>query len=740
MAAVSTEVASRSLVRRFIDGCARTESWRRMLAIALGAAALAHAWYHVTYTLDDAYISFRYARNLVRGVGLVYNPGSYVKGYSNTLLTLFAVIPELFGCDPKWMVKLTSLAAYVVLLVTGYRLYDERDRPEIRDRACWFVALCAASTPLALHFVNGLETGLYTTLLFVAVTARAREQDRGTLPYSALWFTLAVLSRPEGIAVFGAVAAYDFSWRAWQRRFSRRDLAFFLLPSAAYATELVASQLYYGRPLPQTYYAKAEVVDSYAQALDVMTRSALEHFGPHGYLRHGLDRAGFGIAGLIAVLFAMRSREHRRRNGAYAIALFAQLVFIVRARGDWAPAFRFGAPLLPFLFALAVEAVGEFAALARKLSRPVGWCLAIALLLITAPRQLRESRDIQARRYVNAESKLLEGALFAHWARPGMTLSSADIGGHGYAAGGFDVLDTGGLTVPEADCRHHHCMRYAELVLPELIRVHSNRKRDAFVTKPARKHRDYLELDGGKYLLLRSLAFPTTLPDGLTPLAGSETVVAHDAPEAVGTEQTMQLTLYWAAGKADPDRRLEWLGPGHFNAEASPSLLLHMAETSRRPAEVFADLTTLRAPSRAGRYELHLIASGARTVLGAIDVLDEPQRGPRAQLMAAKAQALLTHGHEDAALRVFGAAAELSRVARRSLSRAVCERARALRARADSLEANDPLAAFRVAMVAREMLERAYWQGGGAGRALRAEIDANGKVRQRIIDRVMSER
>lgn len=102
MEAGSTEVASQSLVRRSIDWCARTESWRHLLAIALGAAALAHACYHVTYTLDDAYISFRYARNLARGVGLVYNPGTYVKGYSNTLLTLFATVPELFGQDPKW--------------------------------------------------------------------------------------------------------------------------------------------------------------------------------------------------------------------------------------------------------------------------------------------------------------------------------------------------------------------------------------------------------------------------------------------------------------------------------------------------------------------------------------------------------------------------------------------------------------------------------------------------------------
>lgn len=32
---------------------------------------------------EDCYITYRYARNLVLGDGLVYNPGEYVEGISN---------------------------------------------------------------------------------------------------------------------------------------------------------------------------------------------------------------------------------------------------------------------------------------------------------------------------------------------------------------------------------------------------------------------------------------------------------------------------------------------------------------------------------------------------------------------------------------------------------------------------------------------------------------------------------
>ena len=40
------------------------------------------------FLTDDAFISFRYVRNLLEGHGLVFNPGERVEGYSNFLWTL----------------------------------------------------------------------------------------------------------------------------------------------------------------------------------------------------------------------------------------------------------------------------------------------------------------------------------------------------------------------------------------------------------------------------------------------------------------------------------------------------------------------------------------------------------------------------------------------------------------------------------------------------------------------------
>ncbi len=47
-------------------------------------------WFSSTawFLCDDAFISFRYVRNLLEGHGLVFNPGEHVEGYSNFLWVL----------------------------------------------------------------------------------------------------------------------------------------------------------------------------------------------------------------------------------------------------------------------------------------------------------------------------------------------------------------------------------------------------------------------------------------------------------------------------------------------------------------------------------------------------------------------------------------------------------------------------------------------------------------------------
>ena len=68
-------------------------------------------------SVDDAYISLRYAWNLVDGNGLVWNPGEYVEGFSNPVFTLLCALPIWLGMDGLLGAKLIGLAGLGLMIV-----------------------------------------------------------------------------------------------------------------------------------------------------------------------------------------------------------------------------------------------------------------------------------------------------------------------------------------------------------------------------------------------------------------------------------------------------------------------------------------------------------------------------------------------------------------------------------------------------------------------------------------------
>jgi hypothetical protein len=710
-------------------------------ALVLGCCGLLHLWFHRSYTLDDAYISYRYSRNFARGLGLVYNPGEYVKGYSNTLYTLLMSVPELFGRDPNPLSKFLGFAAFCWIALSVWRLYAGAT-----DRALWVLALLASSTALAVHCTSGLETGLYSALVFAAVVRRLEEQQQPEArPWSVGLFGAVVLSRPEGILLFAVCAGQDACLRLMRRRLGVRDLAFFAVPPLIYALELWLSYVYYGDPFPQTYYAKTRAVRGVVEALQALGQDALLQLQPGSYLAQGLAGFGFGLPLLAALPLTLLAAARRRQNAALLLIVLAQLVFIARAGSDWAPAFRFGVPMLPALLCLLAELIALAAAAARRYQRPAGYVLALGALGLGLPGQLAESAEIQRVRYVNAENKLGQGGYFATLAPPGITLSSFDIGGQGYAAGGFDVLDAGGLTTREmVGCSGRaprRCVRYAELVLPELVRLHNNKKRDAYIGKTVMKAAPYLALDGGRLLLQRALVLggePPGWARSREPAAhGSALALGSDLPPATRPWQQRQVTVYWRRGEGAAEgvaeRRLEWWSEGaRYSALASESVWKHADLAEWRTGELFADRVTLRTPPRPGSYQLQVIAAGKRSEVARCEVLAEPAAEAKARewLALARQQGESARYWELEAL-------QLSAASRDESQKQSARWAREMRAQAEKwIASGDLFGALRLLQVAKRELQRMAWVGGRASGDLRAEIDANGAIRRDLIARL----
>ena len=102
------------------------------LLLAAGATAFVALFVRLwPFMTDDTFISVRYAKNLVEGHGLVYNPGERVEGYTNFLWTLWLAVPLALGLPLVPFIKISNLlltlATAVLLARLGARTLLSRD-------------------------------------------------------------------------------------------------------------------------------------------------------------------------------------------------------------------------------------------------------------------------------------------------------------------------------------------------------------------------------------------------------------------------------------------------------------------------------------------------------------------------------------------------------------------------------------------------------------------------------------
>ncbi|MDB4285450.1 hypothetical protein N9903_00915, partial [bacterium] len=195
-----------------------------VLAAVSLAALLFHACEYLFLT-DDAYISFRYARNLADGHGLVFNPGhERVEGYTNFLWVLLLSGFSAAGVPLEKAAHLLSLTATVglwsLVLWFGWRLHGRSGRvlPVVAP-----LFLLAGTRSVAVWSTSGLETRFFTLLVVAGVLRLLVESEDlartdSSYPLAALLFALASLTRPEAylfcISAYAVVIVY--TWRRFR--------------------------------------------------------------------------------------------------------------------------------------------------------------------------------------------------------------------------------------------------------------------------------------------------------------------------------------------------------------------------------------------------------------------------------------------------------------------------------------------------------------------------------------------
>ncbi len=318
------------------------------------------------FLCDDAFIGFRYVRNLVEGHGLVFNPGEYVEGYTNFLWLLeLAALWVLTGIPPEYTAPFLSVAYTIgTLAVALWWVYRMPSLPH-RGLVGWMALglLCSSATFAVWTSAGGLETRQVTFFVLAGLVALSVHGSRlrGLLAAS-LCFAAAELTRPEGLLLGGCILG-GFAlcrmlragqpWRPW------RDWRALAVMGAPFVLVVAAHYLwrygYYGEWLPNTYYAKYT--------------GPWYHAGFRYLAQAGVETGLYLLLPLTLVAGITRWRRHK--DGTHLVVLLAIAVhfaYLARIGGDY---FEYR-PMDFYWPLLAVAAAVGLAHLGTRLAAWVG--------------------------------------------------------------------------------------------------------------------------------------------------------------------------------------------------------------------------------------------------------------------------------------------------------------------------------------------------------------------------------
>lgn len=412
------------------------------VAAAILLALQAAYW---RYTVDDAYISYRYAENVANGLGFVFNAGEPVEGFTNFLWVVLLAAAHSLGANTVLVSKLLGgvfgIAALGLTAKLGQRAGDGNSDVSIA------AALILASSPaFAFWSVAGLETSFFAFLLLASVMRFVKEQsDQRVRPFSALLMAMCGMARPEGILVFAISLATVVCRSIIERTVKRRDVIWCLLFLALGVPYFAWRLHYFGYLLPNTYYVKMGRGLNQFLGGALYTTSAIKNHGGLAFL----------FLALVPVFIRRASLEIR-----YLFALtMAWLVYNVYKGHDVLPLYRFIVPILPIWLVLSViglmAVLEEVVARTRRLSlvKPllvaflVG-TLGMNMVLFVLSRSYHpELAEYQVRIRIDVSDLLLMGERLRQIGQPGSTIALIDAGAIPYVTGWYTTDRYGLLDV-----------------------------------------------------------------------------------------------------------------------------------------------------------------------------------------------------------------------------------------------------------------------------------------------------
>lgn len=342
---------------------------------------------HLVSSFDDAYMFVRYARNMLAGHGIAWNPDG-VQTYGVTSLLYMFVITAVLAIFPSAapgpILSLSSFVfglGFVAALVFGTIKFGSSEF--LKRHPLLFPVFTAAalmaSKYFRLHSNSGMDTTLSVfcnSLLALAALAWVKKPGRASLTWLALAAYASFLTRPDAL-LYVLLFPLLYGWFFLARERNRNVARFLAAIAAVLAFDTLIKFLVFGDPLPLPFYTKrAGFFDGYRGAA---------MWNPAEYLFIFFELM---LPFLIVMLFAATSKS-RRLIAAFFIPValtFAYFFSVTQVMGFWA---RYYFPALPFFV------MGSFLSLDERLQdlgRPLpslfswrGALAALALLFFLLP-------------------------------------------------------------------------------------------------------------------------------------------------------------------------------------------------------------------------------------------------------------------------------------------------------------------------------------------------------------------
>lgn len=378
---------------------------------------------------DDAFIAFRYAENLARGNGLVFNPGERVLGFTSPLHVLVAALVHRalgHAALPSVMAAI-GCVGWVAQASLVHALFENA----LGRAAAGLVALLVAVGGAWSARYVALETNVAVALSLAALALAFEERWRT----SAVVVGLACLARPDAAIMALLLAVY--AARQLRTRVVVPALCFLavVLPWLAFAS------VYYGSPVPEPLRVKFQRTD----------------FFP--YLEHLLRQATWSITGvelpstlLIACTLvvagggaALLARREPRLSllVLYGVLELASYLYLRPFRAH-------GWHLYPCIFVLCLCA---WSLVAAPLAAGRFWAYVpgVVLLVGYAWRTLEFARDFPTAEWSGArDATYRSAAAYLHdHVRGGALVAAVEVGTLGYYSD-VRMYDLGGLVTKHA--------------------------------------------------------------------------------------------------------------------------------------------------------------------------------------------------------------------------------------------------------------------------------------------------